>query len=95
MMVEDIAVEVLNNFKDEELLDLSGLKEYNSISWTAELVYAVEDAMNEYYPDLEEPEEIDVRNKYWIKRIELEDKIYEIIDRENIVEQLRKNNNHH
>lgn len=95
MMVEDIAVEVLNNFKDEELLDLSGLKEYNSISWTAELVYAVEDAMNEYYPDLEEPEEMDVKNKYWIKRIELEDKIDEIIDRENIVEQLCKNNNHH
>lgn len=94
-MVEDIAVEVLNKFKDEELLDLSGLKEYNSISWTAELVYAVEDAMNKYYPDLEEPEEIDVKNKYWIKRIELEDKIDEIIDRENIIEQLCKNNNHH
>lgn len=95
MMVEDIAVEVLNNFKDKELLDLSGLKEYNSISWTAELVYAVEDAMNEYYPDLKEPEEMDVKNKYWRKRIELEDKIDEIIDRENIVEQLCKNNNHH
>lgn len=95
MMVEDIAVEVLSNFKDEELLDLSGLKEYNSISWTAELVYAVEDAMNKYYPDLEEPEEIDVKNKYWIKRIELEDKIDEIIDRENIIEQLCKNNNHY
>lgn len=95
MMVEDIAVEVLNNFKDEELLDLSGLKEYNSIGWTAELVYAVEDAMDKYYPDLEEPEEIDVKNKYWIKRIELEDKIDEIIDRENIVKQLCENNNHH
>lgn len=95
MMVEDIAIEVLSNFKDEELLDLSGLEEYNCISWTAKLVYAVEDAMNEYYPDLEEPEEMDVKDKYWRKRIELEDKIDEIIDRENIVEELCKNNNHH